>query len=479
MVAELAPISNGARQKRPAPAKITHKTRWKENRPQDNREYRPQDRPKNRPDIINPVSLWGVCGEGELQGLLRLNRMFAWDTRVRVRGLLLLIDYICRNLKKGCINISAGLAHQFVSKLGKQSRSGVPTEPLLLLSKIGILTRVRPAVFAHVKTSAVYSFAEKHQKIRLNLKVNLTPKLASKRQNATARCERRLNRKYPFREQLLTDLNAISFAQPAGLIIASGIKGEGGDNLKLIFSAVEASKHWVRVSERGQITTSIGSCTRELQPHLLLHNEATDSCDMSHAHWNFLPLILANRLRYVAQSPGREKYISDGWNEHALLTLALSDGDFYRRWCFDPTQEAERDKKKNVLNMLLNRKNEECRNNRLYRWIAKHFPITFGTIEDIKQNDHRNIGKQLHRFTADAIQLALIDVQEQRIAAIPLVDSIICQQRHAARVCEAIGRQIFLATGSCAKVGGKRYSPLTEAKNRHSPSTKRLLVMIT
>jgi hypothetical protein len=31
-----------------------------------------------------------------------------------------------------------------------------------------------------------------------------------------------------------------------------------------------------------------------LQPHLLLHGTPTVSCDISNAHWNFLPLILTN-----------------------------------------------------------------------------------------------------------------------------------------------------------------------------------------
>ena len=76
--------------------------------------------------------------------------------------------------------MSADLAHQFVSKL-RNSRSGTMiTEPLLTLCEIGILETVRPAVFAHIKTSAVYRFADS-QRQRLRLEVVLTPKLAQKR----------------------------------------------------------------------------------------------------------------------------------------------------------------------------------------------------------------------------------------------------------------------------------------------------------
>ena len=86
--------------------------------------------------------------------------------------MLLLIDYICRNLKKsGTITISADLAHPFVSKLRKKDCATTITEPLLLLCGIGILRRVHPAMFAHIKTSAVYCFADPYRKNRFRLRL--------------------------------------------------------------------------------------------------------------------------------------------------------------------------------------------------------------------------------------------------------------------------------------------------------------------
>ena len=73
------------------------------------------------------------------------------------------------------------------------------TEPLLVLCEIGILETERPAVFAHVKASAVYCFAYSYCK-RLRIEVVLTPKLAQKRACAPDRREQRLNRKFPWRE---------------------------------------------------------------------------------------------------------------------------------------------------------------------------------------------------------------------------------------------------------------------------------------
>ena len=186
------------------------------------------------------------------------------------------------------------------------------------------------------------------------------------------------------------------------------------------------------------------------------------SCDISNAHWNFLPRILVNRLHHVSCEPHWEKYVNDGWREHNRLIALLGDGDFYRTWCVDPQNDGERDQKKNLLTILLNKKIEDCQRNFLYRRIRGAFPITFGIVEDIKRNDHRNLSKQLHRFTADAIAAALLEVQRKGIAAIPHVDALICQQKDRERVCKAIGKQIFEQTGVCCAVGGIRYSPLTE-----------------
>jgi hypothetical protein len=347
-------------------SKIAHMTNCAKNRL--------QDEAKNRPDIITPVRLCGVIGYEGLKALLIARKQMAWCSRVRVVGLLLLVDFVCRNAKSnGGISISADLAHDFVSKLRKKDCPTSATEPLLLLCKIGILRRTRAATFAHVKTSAVYRLEDAYRNKQIAFEVLLTPTLAQKRASADVRCERRLNRKCPWREKLLADLDAISFAGSARPIIARGLRTTGGDNLSRLVSAVDGQDHFVKVSERGQISTSIGSCPRDLLPHLLLDSEPIVSCDISNAHWNFLPLILANRLDHVSGEPGREGYVKDGWGEHNRLAALLSGGDFYRAWCVDPQNDGERDEKKTVLNILLNRKNEDCEGNVLYRRSDRSF----------------------------------------------------------------------------------------------------------
>src|SRR6266480_4433474 len=284
-------------------------TNGAKNHPHDKAKNRPHDGSKNRPDIINPVCLCGVVDEATLKGLLNAKGQTAWCSHVRLCGLLLLIDYILRHIKNGRISMSADLAHSFVSKIRKRNRPSTITEPLFLLCWIGILQRIHRAVFAHIKTSAVYCLTDAYQKKRLTFEISLPPKLASKLKFAGPRCENRLNRKYRFRKQLLADLAAVSFSPSARPIIAKGFSGENFHNLRALMTAIDCGSHSVRISERGQITTSLGSCPRQLQPHLLLHGDPIVICDISNAHWNFLPLMLANRIHYVSREPGRKKYI--------------------------------------------------------------------------------------------------------------------------------------------------------------------------
>ena len=404
-------------------------TNGAKNRPHDDGKNRPQDRSKNRPDIIIPISLSGVVDLGPLRGLLVSKRQTAWASQVRLLGLLLLIDYICRNLKKGSISISADLAHQYVSKLRKKDSPTTVTEPLLVLVKIGILCRVRPAVHAHIKASAVYRFADPYAKKQLQIKVTLTPKLAQKRASAFVRRDKGLNLRFPWREKLLADLGTISFSDSARQIIARGYSSKGRENLTRLVCAVDVQDHFVKVSERGQITTSIGSCPRGLlriccstASRLFPATSRTrigPSCRLS---WRTV-------YDHVSGEPGREGYVKDGWREHNRLVALLGDGDFYRIWCVDPQNDDERDEKKTILNILLNSKNEPCRKNVLYQRVRASFPITFHTIQDIKRKDHRNLSKQLHRFTADTVEAALLEIQREGIAAIPHVDALICQEK--------------------------------------------------
>jgi hypothetical protein len=110
---------------------------------------------------------------------------------------------------------------------------------------------------------------------------------------------------------------------------------------------------------------------------------------------------------------------------------------------------------------------------RLYRYMRRRFPITFGICEDIKRKDHRNISKALQFFTAQAINGALLEAQALRIPAIPDVDAIICPQQHRDEVCRLIGKQVYDITGGVrCKVDGLRYTPVDSGSAGVAESTQ-------
>jgi len=227
-----------------------------------------------------------------------------------------------------------------------------------------------------------------------------------------------------------------------------------------VLHAIEQDKHSVRVTDRGQIVTSISSCPRELKPSLLLDGIPTVICDIAYAHHCFLPRLLLDRIAYVRRTHGDAAYLAALEAERARLTAVLSQGDYYRKFCRDGGDDAERQQKKNLLNMLLNWPNEKCLRNALYCRLKQLFPRLVDVMEDVKRKDHRNLSKQLQRFTADVVSGALEEIQAAGIPVIPDVDALICQEHHRHIVCTVLGRHMYgVSGGVCCKVNGVRYSP--------------------
>ena len=99
--------------------------------------------------------------------------------------------------------------------------------------------------------------------------------------------------------------------------------------------------------------------------------------------------------------------------------------------------------------------NRKIVENGFYQWMKGTFPTTFSTIEAIKRADHRNLSKQLQRFTSNAINGALCQCQREGIASIPQTDAIICKQSDQERVREIIGKHVFReSSGVRCKVNG-------------------------
>jgi hypothetical protein len=411
-----------------------------------------------------------------MRKILAKNGQTEWCTNVRLGGLLLLVDFVWRKQASNGVPISADRAGKFISPLKRPHSRETIREPLAVLCQIGVLRRVQAAVNGRdVKASARYAIDRAKFARRMTLDVDLPPFLMKKRETDSERREASLNRRYPFRAQLKLDLGKLSFGAGSRRRITELSRDpKKAAAVRRTIEAVDGGSHVLRISPREQITTSVTGCPRELKPLLLLDGEPTVSCDISHAHFCFLPALLCERIDHRREKHGPHYSTGLGDYEAELRRLIelLSTGDFYARWCVNPDDPIERKQKKHFLNVVLNSPPAKCEKNALYRRIRAEFPCTIGVIEDIKREDHCNVSKPLQHRTAKAINGALLRAQEKGIAAIPDVDAIICQTRHKEIVCELIGQKVYdISRGVCSKVGGIRYASLDSRHAGHTDAS--------
>ena len=424
-----------------------------------------------RTTLLRRDRLEGVASVDEMRRILAKNGQQKWCTRVRLCGLLLLVDLVCRKQTSKGVPISADRASKLISPLKRPNSREAIREPLAVLCQIGILRRVQAAVNGRdVKASARYAIDDAKFARRLTLEVHLPPFLAKKRETDTDRCEASLNRRYPFRAQLKADLTKLRFGVESRKRITELSRDrKAGPSVRRVVEVLGGSDRPLKINPRGQITTPVSGCPRELKPLLLLDGEPTSLCDVSCAHFCFLPVLLRDRIDHLEKEHGLAVDVSRQFAELRRLVDLLSTGDFYARYCVDPDDPVERKQKKLFLNILLNSPTAECEEKGLYRRMRAELPYTISVIEDIKRENHRNLSKRLQHLTAKAINGALFEAQAKGITAIPDVDAIVCQARHKEIVCELIGQKVYeISRGVCSKVGGIRYAP---SDSRHAGPT--------
>ena len=407
------------------------------------------------PSYYSTSGVIAVVGVVELVSLLSSNGQQEWTTRVRCSGLMALLNWICSTHGPKPFRASADLAAQYVSPLKRRKFTRTIPAAFNVLCRIGIIEKTQSAVFCHVHASTEYKLtADYADKIR-KMDVPLPPFIRHKLETADTRRETRLNQRHPFRELLLADLCKVGLAPDARAIIAEMLHEErGGGGLAKIIRAIDTKKPFVTVNTLGTIRTSISDIPRELKPHLTIDGKQAVSCDVSHTHHCFLPRLLSDRIKHIAREEPRRD-LKAMREEHQRLVLILSGPDYYRHWCKDKTDDAERDAKKGLINALLNMPNNKCTANRFYQWMRRTFPIIYGIVESIKRDDHRNLSKQLQRFTSSAINGALCELQAEGVAAIPQTDALLCKAIHQERVREVIGQWMFKeSSGVRCKVNG-------------------------
>jgi hypothetical protein len=415
---------------------------------------------------LRRIRLEGVASVDEMRRILAKNGQRKWCTRVRLCGLFLLVDFVCRKQTSKGVPISADRASGFITPLKRLNSRDTIREPLAVLCQIGILRRVQAAVNGRdVKASARYAIDDAKFARRRALEVDLPPLLAKKRETDTDRREASLNRRYPFRAQLKADLTKLRFGVDSRLRITELSRDQKlGAAVRRVAEVLGGIDRPLKISPRGQVTTPITGCPRELKPLLLLDGEPTFLCDVSCTHFCFLPVMLRDRIDYIRRQHGSAADVSRHVAELKRLISLLSTGDFYARYCVNPDDPVERKQKKQFLNVLLNSPTAKCEENSLYRRMRAEFPCTIGVIEDIKRANHRNVSKPLQHLTAKVVNGALFEAQGNGIPAIPDVDALICRARDKEVVCRLLSERVHeISHGVCCQVGGIRFMPTTSS----------------
>lgn len=423
-------------------------------------------RRKSPPDYVPGVDVWGVVDRVRLKALLLEKDQPEWATRVRGGALMSLLDFIIRRHNTSGVRVSASLAAEFVSELNRPKRKHQTIrKPLAVLERIGLLKKVRGHIFGpHVKDSAMYVIPTEYLEKKRRMKVRLNPNQVKKLENAEVRYERRLNRRCEWRGQLVADVRSVSLSSVGRDIALRLLLDEKKvEATRGVLCFLKDAEKVVAVTDVcGTIRTNLISCPRELKPELLIGGARVDNCDISHAHHCFLPLLVMGRIDHLREKNTPGGVLDALGTELIDLREFLSEGDYYQKWCVDPSSEVERAEKKKLLTMLLNWPNEKADNNRLYRRMRKQFPQTFYILEDLKRKDHRTISTQFRNYTARVVTHALLELQQGGIPAIPDTDALICPAEAKEVACVAIGRSMYELTGVRCKVGGIRYRPLSE-----------------
>ena len=419
----------------------------------------------------------GVYGDGvslvrrEIEIALEKSGQMLWTTRPRISGLMALINHIapCQKLGQGKardgVPCSNRLARDYVSKL-RTAPAGVAREPLAALIRAGILEITTPAkVNAFSKASACYRIAQAYHRRKFTaVDDETTSCIKLKLEQSPARMEKGLNRRWPFRAQLLRDLASVTVA-------GTQEAKETGDALlkskdtrqctKAVLNAIATREHTVKVKPSGLIVTSLISCPRLLKPHLLIKGEPVTLCDISSAHWMFLPRIMSNRIEYCRRRGDDENGLASLKIELGRLIELCSSGSFYQSTLPSTCTADDIKRRKKLLNVLLNSPCTKAANNCVWQSLRRQFPLCIGIIDSIKIDNHRLISRQLQHFTANAVTAALMEMQAKGLPAIPDTDCLIVRQRDHAAACLAIGKAMHAETrGVCVTVGGVHYYPL-------------------
>jgi hypothetical protein len=432
----------------------------------------PSSKREEAPSYIFPAQGGGGCGRcvgasprDVLADLLLSAGLEVWTSRVRLSCLLALTHHIAVATQKGdaCVHgcpVAVETARQYSSKL-RSAPDGVPREPLAALVRAGVLIVVAKAkVSWWRKESARYLIAPHFQKLALSGPDSETnTKTLEKLKDAPQRLEKGLNARFPFRGPLLQDLARVTIPETALGMVDGLLKDKKKrDVTRRVVLAVSTREHVVKVKPDGLIVTSLISCPRALKPHLHLAGEPVALCDISSAHWMFLPRLIQDRLDFCRKRGDEVSSMESMKAEMQRLVELCSSGSFYASMCRKGAGDDEIKARKKLFNVLLNSHRSRAESNVVWQGLKRRFPHCFGIIESIKKDNHRNISKALQHFTATAITAALLEIQRQGLLAFPDTDCLIVRARDKEVACRIIADKMLKETrGVLVTVGGLRF----------------------
>jgi hypothetical protein len=417
------------------------------------------------PSDYQPWVLLGVVDEAELKALLCRNSQQEWTYRKRITGLMMLIDYFVRkgpgNARSPGASMSCGLSREYVSSLKRPKKTTTIGQPLPLLVKIGILEVARKAVVApHRKTAARYRIHSNRGKPK-KFEVMLSAQQRDKIQNAGRRNEKRLNRKHPFRRQLLADLATVGLSNEGrNLALSMMTKGQKVPNIKSLMAYIDQMKPpKVSVDPCGTVHSFAKSTPRELKPHLTIHGNPVAICDIESAHMRVLPCVIQERIDWLAKRGMRTEKLEQ---ERQNLISLLDSTDIYVHLA----EGRDREKFKYSLLSTINMPTAKAVHVEAYQRFRRAFPLAVGIIEDIKKKGHHGISRPLQHHTARIIRLAMAESQKNGIPCIPDTDALIVPASAEDAVAEILNRALLQVTGVTSRrvrnAAGWGIAPLSE-----------------
>lgn len=441
--------------------KITHMLPVVEESPPCIPEESPACTPEKSPSDGIPVGAWLVVSAEDLAKRLRRAGQGEWCTRVRLSGLLLLIDFVVRNTKRTGVRISLDLAHGYVSAIKLPKSKRTEREPLRVLEIAGILEKVSgAAVGPYSKCSAAYRIAAAFLKCKRHSEIFVTPLLAKKLETAPSRKDRRLNSKQPWRKALLEALPRVDLS-PQGanlaldLLLSENNKKEAVQRLLDVLR--NRGKMRISCSPGDHITTSLSGCPRELKPELLIAGESVALCDIRAAHFCVLPRIIEDVIDRGDLRTSREIDEEELCREKTRLVAVLSEEDIYRCLSEDPASDTARITAKGQVLKVLNLRNQWARKSPIYQRLQKLFPQVTRFLEWYKRDDHKAIQAPLRFYTALVINKALLRLQERGVPAIPDSDCLICPASQRSLASKLIGEEMMRVSGVRCVVDGVRF----------------------